>query len=325
MRRHALAIAILALTTACGSPASPTTPAAQNTPVATGQPTSVTTPPATSTESTPAAATATPAVSAPAAALVNQQPILLEDFETQVNVAKSYLSQEQSFDPNTQEGKASIATVRRQVLEWLIDQKLIEQAATRVGLVVSEADVDAEVTELIGTDEAKFDEWLQANQLTRDTFKAQLRRELLGTALQQHIIGSLPTQVEQVHARHILVSDEGVALQLLVRLRSGESFASLAKEYSEDQSTLDNGGDLGFFPRGVMLPELEAVAFSLEPGRLSGVVSTEFGYHIVEVVEKDPAREIPEEMLPTWREKMFLAWLTQERTNAQIDYLIPLD
>jgi len=275
------------------------------------------------TPNTPATPTNKPTLAA--AALVNGQPILLQEYEAQVTLALASLSQQQSFNPDTQEGKAALLQLRRQILDAMIDQALIEQAAVREGISISEEKIEAEMTRLTGDDVAKFEEWLKANGLTRDNFKVQLQRQLLAAAFQEHILGSQPPVVEQVHARHILVLSEAEAMDVLVKLHSGESFASLAKQYSQDKNSSDLGGDLGFFPRGVMPPEIEAVAFALAPGQTSGIVKTSFGYHIIEVVEKDPARKVPDEMLAAWRQKTFLQWLEAQRAAAKIDYLIPME
>jgi len=275
---------------------------------------------------TPTAQVTTPTLAVPAAALVNGQPIGLEEYEAQVALAINSLSQQQSLDQNTKEDRAALLQVlRRQILDAMIDQALIEQAAAREGISISEEQVEAEMTRLIGDDVAKFEEWLEANGLTRDKFKLQLQQQLLSAAYQEHVVGSLPPAVEQVHARHILVMSEAEAMDMLVRLRSGESFSTLAKQYSQDKGSSDIGGDLGFFPRGVMPIEIEAVAFALSPGQTSGIVKTDFGYHIIEVVEKDPARKVPDEMLPVWRQNTFLRWLEGERLAAEIEYLIPME
>lgn len=100
---------------------------------------------------------------------------------------------------------------------------------------------------------------------------------------------------EQVHIRHILISgkDEGAeakANELLEKLKQGGDFEALAKENSADTGSAAKGGDLGFFAKGRMVPEFETAAFALEkPGDLSGVVKTNFGYHILQLVEKKPA------------------------------------
>ncbi|MGC8786572.1 MAG: peptidylprolyl isomerase, partial [Anaerolineae bacterium] len=269
--------------------------------------------------------TNTPAQIIAAAAIVNGQPIPLQEYEAQVAMALNTLSQ-QSSEPQTEEEKAALLTqLRRQILDALIDQVLIEQAAAREGIAISEEQVEAEMARLIGDDTAKFEVWLQANGMTRDSFKAQLKQQLLSATFQEHVINAQSPIVEQVHARHILLLSEEEAMEVFLKLRAGESFTALAKQYSQDRSTKDNGGDLGFFPRGVMPPEIEAVAFGLSPGQTSGIVKTSFGYHIIEVVEKDPARKVSDEMLPTWQQKQFLQWLAEQRARAKIQYLIPME
>ena len=338
-----LVLMLLLLMASCGTPPTPVPPALpSDTPssVATtaATPTAVETvaaaqkqtvtpvvPVPTAVVPTPAAPINTPTLAVAAAALVNDQPIPLEEYEAQVALAITSLSQQQSFDPSTEEGKAALLQLRRQLLDALIDQALIEQAAAREGISISEQQAEAEMTRLIGDDVAKFEEWLKANGLTRDSFKAQLQRQLLSAAFQEHMIGSLPSVVEQVHARHILVMSEAEAMDILIKLRSGESFAALAKQYSQDKGSNDLGGDLGFFPRAVMPLEIEAVAFALAPGQTSGIVRTDYGYHIVEVVEKDPARKVPDEMLVAWQQQNFLQWLKGQRAAARIKYLIPME
>ncbi len=337
MRNHyafsLLVVASLSLTlilgVACGnSQPGPTT--ALPTAAVTSLPTSAV--PTAEAPTVPAQQTAVPtsapppttAAQANAAALVNNQPVPRQDYEAQVALAVSALSQEQSFDPQTEEGKAALVQLSRQILDSIIDQILIEQAAAREGIVVPMEKVDTEMNRLIGEDAAKFDEWLQANDMTRESFKAQLQRQLISAAFQEFIVGASAPEVEQVHARHILLASENEAMDVLVKLRAGESFSTLAQAYSQDRASKDQGGDLGFFPRGIMPVEIEQVAFALNPGQVSGIVKTDFGYHIIEVVEKDPKRVLAEEMLTAWRQNKFIDWLDEERAKAKIEYLVPI-
>lgn len=315
---------LIVLVSACGKQM----PSTQPLPVPSATPI-VTSPVADATASpfspTPGTVSNTPVVAAEAAALVNGQAVPLQEYEAQVSQAIAVLGQQQNLDANTEEGKAAVAQLRRQILESLVDQVLIEQAAARENITVSDEQVEAELSRLIGDNPAQFEEWLKANDLTRDAFKIQLWRQLLSAAFQEHVVGSGPAIVEQAHARHILLASESEAMDVLLKLRAGGDFSVLAQQFSQDYNSKDNGGDLGFFPRGIMPEPIEAVAFGLPPGQISGIVKSDFGYHIIEVVEKDPARQVPDDMLPAWRQSMFLQWLEANKTAAKIRYLVPLE
>jgi len=102
---------------------------------------------------------------------------------------------------------------------------------------------------------------------------------------------------EQIRASHILLKTEGKddaavkkeAEDLLAKIKAGADFAELAKEKSEDEASAKKGGDLDYFSKGQMVPEFDKVAFSLAPGQISDVVKTQYGYHIIKVVDKKPA------------------------------------
>ena len=103
----------------------------------------------------------------------------------------------------------------------------------------------------------------------------------------------------KVEARHILVADEATANEVKKKLDEGADFAELAKEYSTDEGSAANGGDLGFFGKGEMVPEFEKAAFSMKKGEISAPIKSEFGYHIIEVtdIEKPkPLEEIKDEV-----------------------------
>jgi len=89
---------------------------------------------------------------------------------------------------------------------------------------------------------------------------------------------------EKIRCAHILVEKMSTAQEVLDKLNKGESFSKLAAEYSQD-GTRKQGGDLGYFGRGVMVKEFEKAAFDLQKGQVSGLVKTQFGYHIIKRLE----------------------------------------
>ncbi|MFB4163735.1 peptidylprolyl isomerase [Alteribacillus sp. JSM 102045] len=97
--------------------------------------------------------------------------------------------------------------------------------------------------------------------------------------------------LESISARHILVEDEDTANKILEKLENGEDFAELAKEHSTDPGSASEGGELDTFSRGEMVEEFDEAAFSMEPGEISDPVESEFGYHIIEVLEKNETYE----------------------------------
>jgi peptidyl-prolyl cis-trans isomerase C len=113
----------------------------------------------------------------------------------------------------------------------------------------------------------------------------------------------------QIHASHILVKDENLAKQILAELREhAEKFADLAREKSTDTISAKKGGDLGTFGAGRMVPEFEKVAFTLKPGEISDVVKTQYGYHIITVLDRKegepkPFDQVKEQIRATLRNR----------------------
>jgi len=284
-------------------------------------------PPATATIAQPSptatvvAPSPTPTSERPLAALVNGQPILLADYQQEAARFEAAMAG-QGFDLESEDGKAMLAQMRRQVLDSMIEQVLIAQAAAQEGVAISEEELETTIQESIeeGGGQARFEEWLRTSNLTYEDFREEIRFQLLALAIFERVTSSIPTTAEQVHARHILVETEEEAQAILTRLQAGEDFAALAREQSQDENTKEAGGDLGFFPRGQLIsPEVEEAAFALPPGQVSGVVRSQFGYHVVQVLEKVPDRPLPPELLNTLREQTFAHWMQEQWDGAIIE------
>ncbi|HJX37222.1 MAG TPA: peptidylprolyl isomerase [Anaerolineae bacterium] len=263
----------------------------------------------------------TPSSAGELAALVNGQPIVMEEYEKQVAQVEAFFAQE-GLDLESAEGRERLAQARRQVLEQMIDQELIRQAAAAMGVSISESQLESSLQEIIDQSggQDRFDQSLQAMGNTYDDFRQMLLDQLLSEGVYGAVTASISSTAEQVHARHILVATRERAEEVLARLQAGEDFSYLAREYSEDISSRETGGDVGFFPRGIMPPEVEEVAFSAQVGEVSGVIESQFGFHIIQVLEKEE-REIAVEVFENLRQQTFMQWLQQRREGSTIERL----
>lgn len=262
--------------------------------------------------------TATPP--APLAAQVNGQYIFLSDYERRVLQYERALV-EQGIDLNTDEGQGYLEQARQDVLEGLIDGLLIEQGALSLGITLTDEELEGQIEADIaaGGGQAAFDEWLQATGQTRDDYKGMLHQSLLAQRVLDTVTANVGTAAEQVHARHIVVDSQEAAQQILSMLQEGADFVALARDYSLDLATKDNGGDLGWFPRGLVAPELENAAFILQPGQVSDMVLLGEGYHIIQVVERESARPLSPEMQLDMQLTVFEGWLAELRASAVIE------
>ncbi len=125
---------------------------------------------------------------------------------------------------------------------------------------------------------------LEAMGLTEQQVRQIYATNILRQKLFDIVTANVPHTQDEVWARHILVADEATALAVRQRLLNGEDFAKVAAEVSTDTGTKDKGGDLGWFPKGQMVAEFEAAAFSLKVGEISQPVKSQFGYHIIQVL-----------------------------------------
>jgi len=192
-------------------------------------------------------------------------------------------------------------------------------------VTIPDAEVDQRIAEIAKQfqSEEVFKQMLAAQQVTIEKFRADQREDLainkmLGDALKDKVAAT-PAQIdefykqnpdrfkqgERVRASHILIAvPQGAdavtktqartkAEGLLKQVKAGGDFAKLAKENSQDPGSAIQGGDLGYFQPGQMVPEFNEVAFKLAPGTVSDLVETQFGFHIIKVVEKQTARTVP--------------------------------
>ena len=195
-----------------------------------------------------------------------------------------------------------------EVLAKLVEEKVIDYHAAKLGMSEEEinnkideqiAEIREELEQQMGIEtEEDFYSFLAHNGISdSEVFRKMLKQQIV---VQEYAIkdievseeeveaeyNSLFGNVQEVQASHILVDDLETAELIKEKLDAGADFAELAIEYSKDPGSGQKGGELGFFPRGQMVPAFEEVAFSLSVGEISDPVESQFGYHIIFVTDQ---------------------------------------
>lgn len=299
--------------------------------VAVGAPTAPQPQPVTTTVA-PRPATAKPATRPPVrratsgrldgiAATVNDDVVLQSDVEEQLYL---FLMRNPGANPDS----ADVDTLRRQILQQLIDEKLIVAEAKRQGVSATDAEVARQVDQALeearqrmGTSDA-FAEQLRKENLTEDKLRQKYRSEVVRQLLAQRLVQKqivrrtvtaaeaeaffkahrdrfpkAPAEVRlsviqiPVHADSAAdASAKAKAMAARKRLLAGEKFAKVAAEVSDDPGSAKSGGDLGFFIQGQMDPGFEKAAFAQKLGEIGDLVHTAFGWHVIEVLERDTVK-----------------------------------
>ena len=251
--------------------------------------------------------------SAPSAALVNGEGILLSEYESDLLRYKAAMDQlGQPFVPEI---------AKQDVLNDLIAQTLFSQSAAVQAYSHTEADIQQKIdqyAEASGGQDA-LQAWMQENSYNQDSFRMAVSRDMAVIWMRNTLLDQVPETAEQVHARQILVDTENEAVGILRQLEAGTAFVTLAFQYDPD-----TGGDLGWFPRGYLLqPDVENAVQSLQPGQFSGIIPTNYGFHLVELIESDPKRPLSQDALIFVQRNSLEAWLEAQLAKSTIEILVP--
>lgn len=153
---------------------------------------------------------------------------------------------------------------------------------------------------------------------SENDIKELYRVQILSTKIYEEITADVPTEEEQIWARHILVATLEEAESVLERLEDGEDWTQITAEVSTDTSNKDKGGDLGWFGPNRMVEEFENIAFSLEIGEISNPVETSFGFHIIQLLGKE-MRPLDSSTLDQNKSTFFSEWLTTEKEKYTVE------
>lgn len=276
-----------------------------------------------------------------AVAVVNGNVVTVEDYnKTFATIEKSYneLYGDTIWTQEVQ-GQTVKDMVKTQLLDSMVKEQLIKAYVSDTGFKVKEAEVTDAYNEFMeavnkdektktfytekGIDEAFIKKQIES-QFIKEEFDSLIKADLeKDSAKLDEMYKTYPIQIR---ASHILVSDEAKASEVMKKIKAGEDFATLAKTYSSDTGSAKNGGDLGLFPRGVMVAEFEDAAFALKVGEVSEPVQSKYGYHIIKVSEIQTldtlqAAGAKAEEIEVYK-RTILANLTNDETKAKIEELM---
>ena len=248
---------------------------------------------------------------------VDDQAVTQADLDNEISQIRQMLA---GRGGSPQQFEAMLKNIKPQILEGLIVRKLITRECERAKITVTpeETAKEIEVFKANLPPKTSLDDFLKQSGITKDVFERDVGEQI---KIEKLLKVSAPTdeeikayyeenkaarfeQPETINARHILIgfdaADDAAAKKakkekaeaLRKRLDKGEDFAKLAEENSTCPSKA-RGGDLGEFQRGRMVPAFEEAAFALKTNEISGVVETEFGYHIIQTLAHNPPRTVP--------------------------------
>lgn len=271
-------------------------------------------------------------------------------------------------------------TLPTDVLEKMIDEELIRQEAAKRGITVAPEEIQKQIETYFGYDRnpptptltasqvitltptpttapmteqeynnifgASIQQYQQSIGYTEADFRQLFSDSLLRDKLQSLLETEVPTNAEQIHVRHILITSKpptdttgltpeqqqeatsqaerdarAKAEETLKRVTAGgEDFATVAKEVSDDPGSKEKGGDLDWIARGDMVPEFDAAAFTLQPGQTyTDMVASRYGYHIIKVDERESTRPLKEATLQQRTSQALTDWLQTTRETAKIE------
>ena len=244
------------------------------------------------------------------AATVNGSEITVDEVEKRFESAKESPQVAQQLEADTD--GAYEQSIQAQILSQLVVSELLEQWADDLGLTASDEEIAEERESLIteiGGQEA-FDQAVEQSGLSEEDVTLQIRQRVLQNKISEEVGGDKEVSDEEIEAfynenaearfgekataRHILVAGKAKADKLFKEIQDGADFAKIAEAESTDPGSAAEGGELPPFGRGQMVGPFDKAVFTSEVGELVGPIKTQFGYHIIEVLDKTPGKTLEE-------------------------------
>ena len=294
-----------------------------------------------------------------AVAIVNGQDITLGNYEKLLALNKSSMEAyygSEIWSTEIEEGKTYEETLRDMVLETMIGSEVVYQQAEKDKVAPTEEQIQEQIDSFNESikDDTDYQAELKKMGIDEEFLKFQFARDLANSNLQEKFEEDTKISendmkkyyednkddfyTDTVTASHILIKtqdDEGNELsdtkkkeakkkaeEVLAKVKAGEDFAELAKEYSEDSSA-SSGGDLGTFGRGQMVTEFEDAAFAMNAGEISDIVQTEYGYHIIKVTDRvnkqESYEDVKDKIKSTLVSEKYAEYIEKLREDSDIE------
>ena len=287
-----------------------------------------------------------------AVAVVDGEQITKSEFDALI--ARAKLSYGQNKRPFPKVGTPEYKTVQNQAVQYLVQQEKYRQKADDLDVDVSDTEVDGRLKQVkqqyFQGKEAEFLKSLKSQGLTVDQVREEIKSQLLSEKIYAKVTSDVKVTDDEVgeyynkhqadykvaasrDVRHILVAKKALADDIHNQLENGGNFAALAKKYSTDPGSKQNGGKLTV-RKGETVPEFDKVAFELKKNELSAPVKTQYGYHIIEALSdvkppsttplKDVKEQIRQQLLQEKRQKAITDWSkdTNDEFKDKIAYQV---
>jgi parvulin-like peptidyl-prolyl isomerase len=252
-------------------------------------------------------------VPAGAIAAVGDNVVTQAQFDQIWKQAEAQYKTQKGAPPFPSPGSTQYNQLKASIVNYLVQNEVIAAKAKGMGVSVTDAQYQARMKQIVQQvgGQKKLDQMLKEQAVTAAQLETQLKAQMLQQAVQQKLYAGITVTQAQIQkyfddpahksqfttpatvtARHILVKTKAEAEKvraLLVADNTDANWKKVAKQYSTDPGSKNNGGDLGSFPKGRMVKPFEDAAFSLKVGEISQPVKTQFGWHIIEVTQKTPA------------------------------------
>lgn len=287
-----------------------------------------------------------------AVAVVDGEEITKAQFDGLMSRAKTTYTQNKRDFPKV--GTPEYKTLQNQAVQYLVQQEKYRQKADDLDIEIENKEIDERLKQVkqqyFGGDEAKYQQNLKQQGFTEAQIRAEIENQLIQEKIYEKVTEGVKVTDEEIAAhyeknksdykvaasrdvRHILVAKKALADRLYAQLREGAAFAALAKKYSTDPGSKQNGGKLTV-RKGETVPQFDKVAFALKKGELSRPVKTQYGWHIIEALsdvkpEKqtplaDVKEQIRQQLLQEKRQKAIADWTKEvnEEFDGDIAYQV---